>query len=107
MIVSTIVETRDDVKWLKVAVQALLDHDGIGIDRSADEDGEDFAGRRVSLAGLYPRRAEGLPRQRADRRKRWSHPFPTSSVPAGAHRVRRALPQTDMVTATATAGPQV
>jgi hypothetical protein len=38
VIVSTIVETRNDVKWLKVAVQALLDHDGIGIDRSADED---------------------------------------------------------------------
>jgi hypothetical protein len=37
-IVSTIVESRDDVKWLKVAIQALLDHNGIGIDRSADED---------------------------------------------------------------------
>ncbi|HVQ94178.1 MAG TPA: hypothetical protein VMU51_24275 [Mycobacteriales bacterium] len=36
-IVSTVVETRDDVKWLKVAVQALLDHNAINIDRSADD----------------------------------------------------------------------
>jgi uncharacterized coiled-coil protein SlyX len=37
-IVSTVVETRHDVKWLKRAVQALLDHDGIAIE-TADEDG--------------------------------------------------------------------
>jgi hypothetical protein len=37
-IVSTVVETRGDVKWLKVAVQALLDHNGISIDRSRDDD---------------------------------------------------------------------
>jgi hypothetical protein len=38
VIVSTVVETRDDVKWLKVAVQAFLDHNGISIDRPADDD---------------------------------------------------------------------
>jgi uncharacterized coiled-coil protein SlyX len=38
VIVSTVVETRDDVKWLKIAVQALLDHNGISIDRLADDD---------------------------------------------------------------------
>jgi len=32
-IVTTIVETRDDVAWLRRAVQALLDHHGIRIDR--------------------------------------------------------------------------
>jgi uncharacterized coiled-coil protein SlyX len=37
-IVSTVVETRDDVKWLKVAVQALLDHNGITVDRRTDDD---------------------------------------------------------------------
>jgi len=28
-IVTTVVETRDDVKWLKRAVQVLLDHQGL------------------------------------------------------------------------------
>jgi uncharacterized coiled-coil protein SlyX len=37
-IVGTVVETRDDVKWLKLAVQALLDHNGISIERSADDE---------------------------------------------------------------------
>jgi hypothetical protein len=37
-IVSTVLETRDGVKWLKVAVQALLGHNGINIDRPADDD---------------------------------------------------------------------
>ncbi len=37
-IISTIVETRDDVKWLKRAVQALLDHNGIGVDGAAEDD---------------------------------------------------------------------
>jgi uncharacterized coiled-coil protein SlyX len=36
-IVSTAVETRDDVKWLKVAVRALLDHNGLSVGRSADD----------------------------------------------------------------------
>jgi hypothetical protein len=31
-IVTTVVETRDDVKWLKRAVQALLSHQGLTID---------------------------------------------------------------------------
>lgn len=34
-IIGTVIETRDDVKWLKRAVQALLDHNGIGIDGPA------------------------------------------------------------------------
>lgn len=34
-IIGTVIETRDDVKWLKRAVQALLDHNGIGIDAAA------------------------------------------------------------------------
>jgi uncharacterized coiled-coil protein SlyX len=34
-IIGTVIETRDDVKWLKRAVQALLDHDGVGIDGAA------------------------------------------------------------------------
>jgi hypothetical protein len=37
-IISTVVETRDDVKWLKRAVQALLDHDGIPVGPSQDRD---------------------------------------------------------------------
>jgi hypothetical protein len=44
-IISTVVETRDDVKrlkrdvnWLKRAVQALLDHDGIGVDDVSEDD---------------------------------------------------------------------
>jgi uncharacterized coiled-coil protein SlyX len=42
-IISTVVETRDDVKsmkddvkWLKRAVQALLDHNGVPVDPSQD-----------------------------------------------------------------------
>jgi uncharacterized coiled-coil protein SlyX len=44
-IISTVIETRDDVKrlkrdvkWLKRAVQALLDHDGIGVDDVGEDD---------------------------------------------------------------------
>lgn len=29
-VIGTVIETRDDVKWLKRAVLALLDHNGIG-----------------------------------------------------------------------------
>jgi uncharacterized coiled-coil protein SlyX len=38
-IVTTVVETRDDVAWLKRAVQALLDHHGIEVE-DAGEAGE-------------------------------------------------------------------
>ncbi len=31
-IIGTVVETRDDVRWLKRAVQALLDHAGVAVD---------------------------------------------------------------------------
>jgi uncharacterized coiled-coil protein SlyX len=31
-IIGTVIETRDDVKWLKRAVRALLDHNGIVVD---------------------------------------------------------------------------
>lgn len=34
-IIGTVIETRDDVKWLKRAVQALLDHNEIAVDHSA------------------------------------------------------------------------
>lgn len=37
-IISTVIETRDDVRWLKRAVQALLDHDGIDASDSAGYD---------------------------------------------------------------------
>jgi uncharacterized coiled-coil protein SlyX len=37
-IVTTVVETRDDVKWLKRAVQALLDHQGLSIAEPEDDD---------------------------------------------------------------------
>jgi uncharacterized coiled-coil protein SlyX len=37
-IIGTVIETRDDVKWLKRAVQALLDHNGVDADGSATED---------------------------------------------------------------------
>jgi uncharacterized coiled-coil protein SlyX len=37
-IIGTVIETRDDVKWLKQAVQALLDHNGIAVDNSAADD---------------------------------------------------------------------
>lgn len=39
-VISTVIETRDDVKWLKRAVQALLDHNGISV---VDGTGEDDA----------------------------------------------------------------
>lgn len=38
-IVTTVVETRDDVKWLKRAVQALLTHQGLTVDTD-DPSGE-------------------------------------------------------------------
>jgi hypothetical protein len=34
-IISTVIETRDDVRWLKRAVHALLTHQGIAIDDTA------------------------------------------------------------------------
>jgi uncharacterized coiled-coil protein SlyX len=37
-IIGTVIETRDDVKWLKRAVQALLDHNGLDAGGSAAED---------------------------------------------------------------------
>lgn len=37
-IVTTIVATREDVAWLRRAVQALLDHHGISIERDAGGD---------------------------------------------------------------------
>jgi hypothetical protein len=37
-IIGTVIETRDDVKWLRHALQALLDHNGIGADREGDGD---------------------------------------------------------------------
>jgi hypothetical protein len=40
-IITTVVETRDDVKWLKLAVQALLDHNGIRIDGTTEPDQTD------------------------------------------------------------------
>jgi hypothetical protein len=36
-IVTTAIETREDVRWLKQAVQALLDHAGVEPDDGADE----------------------------------------------------------------------
>lgn len=38
-IVTTVIETRDDVRWLRQAVQALLDHAGLESppDASGDE----------------------------------------------------------------------
>jgi uncharacterized coiled-coil protein SlyX len=38
-IVTTVVETREDVAWLRRAVQALLDHNGIAVEGGADSDG--------------------------------------------------------------------
>jgi uncharacterized coiled-coil protein SlyX len=38
-IVGTVVETRDDVKWLKRAVSALLEHEGITIPGSNGDEG--------------------------------------------------------------------
>jgi hypothetical protein len=37
-IINTVVETRDDVRWLKSAVQALLDHNGVVLGRAKDDD---------------------------------------------------------------------
>jgi uncharacterized coiled-coil protein SlyX len=37
-IIGTVIETRDDVKWLKRAVQALLDHNGLRVDIGSGED---------------------------------------------------------------------
>jgi uncharacterized coiled-coil protein SlyX len=37
-IVTTVVETREDVKWLKRAVQALLDHQGLSVAEPEDDD---------------------------------------------------------------------
>jgi len=37
-IIGTVIETRDDVKWLKRGVQALLDHHGLRVDGAAAED---------------------------------------------------------------------
>lgn len=37
-IITTVVETRDDVRWLKRAVQALLDHHGIRADTAHESD---------------------------------------------------------------------
>ena len=37
-IISTITETRDDVKWLKRGVQALLDQHGITLDPDPETD---------------------------------------------------------------------
>jgi uncharacterized coiled-coil protein SlyX len=37
-IISTVIETRDDVRWLKHAVQALLAHQGINVDDIAEGD---------------------------------------------------------------------
>ena len=37
-IVTTVIETRDDVRWLKRAVQALLDHAGVESHPDTDDD---------------------------------------------------------------------
>jgi uncharacterized coiled-coil protein SlyX len=37
-IIGTVVETRGDVRWLKRAVQALLDHNGVAIDTANGTD---------------------------------------------------------------------
>jgi hypothetical protein len=36
-IISTVMETRDDVKWLTRATQALLDHNGISVNGNAGD----------------------------------------------------------------------
>jgi len=36
-IVTTVVETHDDVKWLKRAVQVLLDHNGLAVEPDTDD----------------------------------------------------------------------
>ncbi|OLM09178.1 hypothetical protein Ae707Ps1_6125c [Pseudonocardia sp. Ae707_Ps1] len=38
-IVTTVIETREDVRWLKRAVQALLDQAGITLEPDEHEDG--------------------------------------------------------------------
>ena len=37
-IINTVIETREDVKWLKRAVQALLERQGITLEPENDED---------------------------------------------------------------------
>ncbi len=37
-IVTTVIETRDDVRWLKRAVQALLDHAGLDLPADPGDD---------------------------------------------------------------------
>ncbi len=37
-IIGTVAETRDDVRWLKRAMRALLDHSGVGIDAADEND---------------------------------------------------------------------
>jgi hypothetical protein len=36
--ISTVLETRDGMKWLERAVQALLDHNGIALDIADEND---------------------------------------------------------------------
>jgi hypothetical protein len=36
-VVTAVVETRDDVKWLKRAVQVHLDHNGLAVAPDADD----------------------------------------------------------------------
>jgi hypothetical protein len=36
-IIGTVIGTRDDVRWLKRAVRALLEHNGIGIDGAPED----------------------------------------------------------------------
>jgi hypothetical protein len=37
-IIGTVIETRDDVKWLKRAAQALLDHSGVRVENATSDD---------------------------------------------------------------------
>ncbi|MGH2819905.1 MAG: hypothetical protein ACRDJ5_04545 [Actinomycetota bacterium] len=37
-IVTTVAETREDVRWLRHAVQALLDHQGLTVARDIDDE---------------------------------------------------------------------
>jgi uncharacterized coiled-coil protein SlyX len=37
-IIGTVIETRGDVKWLKRAVGALLDHNGIAVDKDTEHE---------------------------------------------------------------------
>jgi len=36
--VTTVIETRDDARWLKHAVQALLDHAGVELEPDAGDE---------------------------------------------------------------------